>query len=314
MKFFILIIFASIKIYALMSDTDISPWGINKKSYMNIEILDQKVISFDNIEGKKFSEISDLTYDKKRNIFYMVSDEGYLFTLKVRFKNDKIVSLNPLSGAIIKRTKKRNFTRIQRDSEGVTLDSKNRLIISFESRPKIGIFNKNGILQRLYKLPHQLRYRKNLRHRNKSMEGVAYHPKYGIISANEYPIKTQDKKVQSLYSLRGKEWRFQMSNAKNSAITAIEVMDDDNILVLERAYSGLFEPFVITLRKVYIKNCKREKMCKTKVMAQFNSSNGWRVDNFEGLARISKNRYIIISDDNDNFYQDTIMIYFKIKE
>ena len=194
MKYFILIVFISIKIYAFISNTDITPWGMEKKSYMNIEILDQKVISFDKIDNKYFSEISDIAYDKKKNIFYMVSDEGYLFTLKAKFKNNKIISLRPISGAIIKKSKKRHFTRIQRDAEGVTLDSKNRLIISFESRPKIGIFNKNGVLQRLYKLPYKLRYRKNLRHRNRSMESVAYHPKYGVISANEYPIKKQNKK------------------------------------------------------------------------------------------------------------------------
>jgi len=313
MKYFLLIVFfSSIKIYAFIYDTDITPWGIDKKSYMDIEILDQKILSFDTINGKKFSEISDITYDKEKNIFYMVSDEGFLFTLKAKFKHSKIILLNPISGAMIKKSKTRNFTRIQRDSEGITLDSKNRLIISFESRPKIGIFYKNGILKRLYKLPYKLKHRKNLRHRNKSMESVAYHPKYGLISANEYPIKKQDKKIQSIYSLRGKEWKFRMSNAKNSAITALEVMDDGNILVLERAYSGLFEPFVITLKKVYINRCK--KICKSRVLAEFSSTAGWRVDNFEGLAKIDKNKYVMISDDNDNFYQDTIIIYFKIKQ
>ncbi len=54
------------------------------------------------------------------------------------------------------------------------------------------------------------------------------------------------------------------------------------------------------------------RMCKSEVLAQFNSGNGWRIDNFEGLTKVGKNRYAIISDDNDNFYQRTILLYFEV--
>ena len=54
-------------------------------------------------------------------------------------------------------------------------------------------------------------------------------------------------------------------------------------------------------------------MCKTKVLAKFNSSEGWLLDNFEGLARVGKNRYVMISDDNDNFFQQTLLMYFEVK-
>ena len=91
----------------------------------------------------------------------------------------------------------------------------------------------------------------------------------------------------------------------------MEVMDDGNVLVLERSFTGLLEPFVVTLKKVMIKNCKK-KMCPTKVLAKMNSHKGWNIDNFEGLARVGKNRYVMVSDDGDNFFQKTLLIYFEV--
>ena len=43
-----------------------------------------------------------------------------------------------------------------------------------------------------------------------------------------------------------------------------------------------------------------------------NSHKGWSVDNFEGLVRVGKNRSAMISDDNNNFFQRTLLIYFEV--
>jgi len=43
---------------------------------MHIRILDQKKLSFNRINGVKFSELSDLAYDRKTKILYMVGDKG----------------------------------------------------------------------------------------------------------------------------------------------------------------------------------------------------------------------------------------------
>jgi len=72
-------------------------------------------------------------------------------------------------------------------------------------------------------------------------------------------------------------------------------------------------PFIVTLKKIYLKRCKNG-LCRSKVLVKMNSHKGWDVDNFEGLARVGKNRYVMISDDNDNFYQKTLLIYFEVKE
>ena len=123
--------------------------------------------------------------------------------------------------------------------------------------------------------------------------------------------EVSQKKKQTIYALSGKTWHFKAEPEPKSAISAIEVMDDGNVLVLERSFTGYLNPFVVTLKKVYLDKCKK-KMCKTEVLLKMDSHKSWGVDNFEGLARVGKNRYVMISDDNDNFFQKTLLIYFEV--
>ena len=281
---------------------------------MGIKILDQKQLSFEYINEIKFSEISDLTYQQESKKLYFVSDEGKLFTFKARF-TEKIEDLRPLLAIELRKKNGKRFKKWRRDSEGMTLDGKGRLLVSFEERAKIGWFHKNsnkyGRMIRKYQLPKKLRDTKSYRSKNKSLEALAWHPKYGILTVAEWPLKKDDKKRQTIYALNGKEWYFKAEAEAKSAICAIEVMDDGNLLVIERSFTGLMNPFVVTLKKVYISNSKT-KMCKTEVLAKMNSHKGWRIDNFEGLAKVGNNRYIMVSDDNDNFFQKTLLIYFEV--
>ena len=298
---------------ANISSVNITP-NLKENRFMGIKILDQKQLSFTHIDGIKFSEISDVAYYQKVEKLFLLSDEGKLFTFKARF-TEKIEDLQPLAAAKLTKKNAKKFKKWRRDSEGMTLDGKGRLLISFEGKAKIGYFHKNsntyGHMIRKYQLPKKLRDSQNYRSRNKSLEALAWHPKYGILTAAEWPLKKDDKKRQTIYALSGKEWHFKAEAEANSAVSAIEVMDDGNLLVLERSFTGLMNPFVVTLKKVYIRNCKK-KMCKTKVLAKMNSHKGWDVDNFEGLAKVGKHRYVMISDDNDNFFQKTLLIYFEV--
>ncbi len=300
-------------LHAGIFPVNITP-DLKKNRFMGIEILDQKQLSFTQVDGIKFSEISDIAYYQKVEKLFLVSDEGRLFTFKARFA-EKIEDLQILTATKLTKKNAKKFKKWNHDSEGMTLDGKGRLLISFEGKAKIGWFHKNsnayGQMIRQYQLPKKLRNSKNYRSRNKSLEALAWHPKYGILTATEWPLKKDDKKRQTIYALNGKEWHFKAEPESKSAISAIEVMDDGNLLVLERSFTGLWNPFVVTLKKVYIRNCK-QKMCKTKVLAKMNSHKGWDVDNFEGLAKVGKHRYVMISDDNDNFFQKTLLIYFEV--
>ena len=312
MKYLTLFFSLLVGLYAGTRDINIMPPVIEK--VQKIHILDQKELNYRVIDGLKFSEISDIAYLPEKEKLFMISDEGILFVFHAKF-GKKIEALKPLAAAKLTKKGGKAFKKWRRDSEGLTLDGKGRLLVSFEGKAKIGWFHKNSekIGQRIkkYKIPSILKNPKHYRSKNKSLEALAWHPKYGVLTVAEWPLKKDDKKKQTIYALNGKTWHFKAEPEPRSAVSAIEVMDDGNLLVLERSYTGLMDPFVITLKKVYLNQC-RKGWCHTEVLAKMNSHKGWDVDNFEGLARVGKNRYVMISDDNDNFFQRTLLIYFEV--
>ncbi len=307
----VLIFLTSLLSWGGATVTDITPYGIDAQHYMKIKILDQRVLSYPNIDGYHFSEISDLAYDTQKHLLYLLSDQGIVFTFSANF-DKKMSDFKPLRAVKLVKKNGKNFKRWRHDSEGMTLGKRGRLLVSFEGRAKIGSFDKNGKMQKSYKIPYKLRNPKNYRSRNKSLEALARHPKYGILTAAEWPLKKQKSKEQTIYALSGKEWYFRAENATSSAVVGMEVMDDGNLLILERAYSGLTSPVIITLKKIWLKKCKKRSTCRSEIVAQFDTGKGWYIDNFEGLAKVGKNRYVIVSDDNDNFYQRTLLVYFEI--
>jgi len=315
MRLLLLLWLFAYTVQADISTINIVPatWDVNRS---NVKILDQKVLNYTQVGGVKFSEISDLAYDTAEQNLFMVSDEGKLFVFHAVFKN-KIEILKLESAATLTKKGGKPFKKWRRDSEGMTLDGKGRLLISFEGKPKIGWFHKNtkkiGQQIKKYRLPKILRNQKNYRSKNKSLESLAWHPRYGILTATEWPLKRDNKKRQTIYSLDGRVWHFRAEPEERSAVAAIEVMDDGNILVLERSFTGLLNPFIVTLKKVYLNQCKAGE-CRSQVLLKMNSHRGWGIDNFEGLTRVGKHRYLIVSDDNDNFFQQTLLIYFEVRE
>lgn len=308
----LLVLFVSI-VYGNISSINIAP-KLSNHQFMKIRILDQKKLSFERINNVKFAELSDVTYDKRTGILYFVGDKGALFSFRAKF-GKKIEELEPLIAKKLRTKKGKRLKKWKRDSEGLTLDGKGRLLISFEGDAKIAWFHKNslkmGNLIKKYKIPKCLKKRRNYRSTNKSLESLAWHPLYGILTATEWPLKKDNKKKQTIYALSGKEWHFKAEPEEKSAVTAIEVMDDGNLLVLERSYSGILAPFVVTLKKVMIRHCKQD-ICPSEVLAKMSNLEGWNIDNFEGLAKVGKNRYVMVSDDNENFFQKTLLLYFEV--
>ncbi|WP_456431923.1 esterase-like activity of phytase family protein [Nitratifractor sp.] len=302
-----------VALHAEIRSVDIRPPGWSTDRVGSLRILDQKELVFDRIGKYRFAEISDLAFLKKRHRLFMVSDEGKLFRFRARFGRRKIRELVPESGARIRKKNGKKLKKWRRDSEGLTLDGKGRLYVSFEEKPRIAQVGYDGRIVRYLRLPKSIDEMGKFRSKNKGLEALAWHPKYGLVTAAEFPVKARSKKVQTLYALDGRKWSFLRGQEPKSAVTALEVLDNGNFLVLERSITGVLDPIVITLREVQIDRC-RQGLCPTKVLARMDSSKGWAVDNFEGLARVGADRFVMVSDDNDNFYQKTLLIYFEVSE
>lgn len=276
---------------------------------MKIKILDQTSLAYKTKNRLPFSEISDISYDEKHQKLYMIGDKGYFYTFSAKFSH-KIDKLKYLGANKLREQK----TKSSYDSEGLTHDNRGQLYISFEGTPRVATINTSGYIGKDLKLTNHIKNSKNYRSSNKMLEALAWHPKYGLLTAAEYPTRNKKIKEQSIYSLNGKVWNFKAEHHKNSAVTAIEVMDDGNLLILERAYAGLSKPFVITLKKLYLNKCDKKYQCKTEILASMNSYDGWGVNNYEGLAKVEKNRYLMVSDNNNKQILRTVLIYFEVKQ
>ncbi len=281
-----------------------------------VRILQRQVLPWKTIEGLKFSEISDAAYDKRHKILYMISDEGKLFAFRAQVTKQTL-DLTPLSAAKIRKKSGKSFKKWAMDSEGLTIDAKGRLYVSFEGKAKIcrigGVGEKMGRCLKTYRLPKILRKTKRYRSKNKSLEALTWHPRHGLLTVAEWPLKKDDKKRQTIYALDGKRWHFRAEPETRSGVTAIETEPNGDVLVIERSFVDFFSPFVVTLKRIRLSECKVGSICRSEVLLKMNTHQGWDIDNFEGLARVDKERYVMVSDNNDNFYQQTLLFYIEVK-
>ena len=185
------------------------------KTYDKITILDQMTLSYERKDGIRFMGISDVAYDRENKKLYMLSDRSVLYGLSATF-DEKIKEIRYDSVHKLRSPSNRHY-----DSEGLTLDHKNKLLLSHERSAGIIQISNDAKVIKSYKLPAKLSKRSNYRDKNKLLESIVAHPEYGLLTAAEFPLrKKQYLREQTIYALNGKEWHFKMQNYPNIAITA----------------------------------------------------------------------------------------------
>ncbi len=296
-----------------------TPSNIKDGKFMKVRILDSKIIEISKIEKEKFHGISGLSYDENRDIFYLLNDRGRLFSARVLVRDGKIVDFIPINGYRLKDKFGKKFLKPKRDSEGMAIvqdGDKKSLLISFEGYPRVIEFDVYGRGVKENKknltLPKKLQNIKNYQGRNSSLEALTYHPRYGILTTGEFPLKGQKDGYQGIYNSKGEVCKFKKDYFEN-AVTEFEVMSDGNLLVLGRDFDFKSFSISITLKKIYLKNIENGR-CKVENLAVFTSEEGWDLDNFEGLTHYKDNIYFMISDDNGNFLQKTILTMFEVSD
>jgi len=85
-----------------------------------------------------------------------------------------------------------------------------------------------------------------------------------------------------------------------------------DLLVLERAYVAPWQPLIISLRRLRYCPPNQAESCPVETIAEFDSSQDWRLDNFEGLTHHQGRYFFMVSDDNNSLLQQTIIVYFEL--
>ena len=294
--------------------------------FMQIKIKSSIVLKTKEFNTIPVSELSGLSWDEDEQKLYAVSDEGYIYHLKPHFSSHPskaLKSVNITFAATLKDSIGYPLKGKYSDSEGLSLINGNngikgdsKLIVSFENKPRIAEYSPSGKLLENIEIQKKFKKRKTYRSKNKALESVTYHPLFGVLTAAELPVKKSDIKNQTLYAAskgsKKKLWHFKASSATNSSVTGLETLNDGSILILERAYQNPITPIIITLRRLHLDKCNKQQECQIETIARFDGADGWLLDNFEGLAHIRGNEFIMVSDDNNNPLQKTILVHFEI--
>ena len=287
--------------------------------HMNIRLQGSLAISNARVDGLPVVELSDLAWDADAKKLYAISDDGYLYTINLVTNGKKLLQANIVKAVKLKGADKKPLRGAFNDPEGLDIrNARNNnpndaeLIISFEGKSRVHRYSTSGNYLGDIPLPKHLQNRRNYRHGNKMLESVTLHPKYGPLVAAELPLKANPENTQSIYSLNNQFWNFPRLNAAESSITALEVLNNGDVLVLERAWSGIFSPLVISLRQVQLNRCDKQRNCQVRDLAVFSSAAGWNMDNFEGLTHLQGNQYLMVSDDNKSPIQQSLMIMFEV--
>jgi len=260
-----------------------------------------KQVNIDNLSTIK--EASDLAFDDETNTLYIIGDKGNLYVYEVNVENNTLNLRFQNQYKLHHPSESFNI-----DSEGLATNDKNELILSFEGSPRITKLSAEGQIGQNYTLPKTLTNKNHYAEGNKMLEAVAWHQDYGILTAAEYPLNGQDTTKQTIYALNGAVWDFKAESHKDNAVTAIEVMEDDNLLILERAYKeGLIPAFYITLKKLYIDDCDTANVCRTDILY----SEKMNLKNYEGLTKLGQNRYLMVTDNQNKITTD--FMYFEVK-
>lgn len=285
----------------------------------DLMVLDHHVIPRDTeVNGIKIAELSGLAWDQDEQLLYAISDKGRVYHFRLVIEDDLIASVVPVYGAKLLDVKGNKIKKNRRDAEGLMVwnasngkKGDTQLIISLEGQPRIIRFTPQGRAITNIAVPEPVRDRHALRAGNSGLESVTYHPKFGFMTAPEESIKGQPKNVHTVYA-NNKQWSFMAYPAPNSSITAMDVIPGTNkLLVMERAWSGILKPLVISLRRVDLDKCSAAGLCEVENLKVFSSS--LSIDNFEGMTPLKEGHYLVVSDDGKNDLLRTLFTLFKVK-
>ena len=286
--------------------------------FMNVRLLGLIEISHEEVNGLACRELSGLAWDQDAGILYAVSDNGYLVHLRPGIENGILTGLGFQAAFLLRDRSGQALPEALADAEGLEIVNGHNgapddaeLIVSFEQTPRVAAFRPDGTFVRDYPLPPRLQDARVYADANEQLEALALHPAFGLLTIPSRPLAGSDQSLFTIYSLDDRAWRYAPLNYQHSAAVALETAADGSLIVVERRYEGFFKPFVSAVRRLLL-NSAQPGSAAVEELVQFNREDGWTVDNYEGIARHEGNRYFLVSDDNENPIQRTLLLYFEI--
>lgn len=287
--------------------------------FMASRLLGAVRLNASKVKGEKPRELSGLAWDSDENFLVAISDDGFIVHLEPIITGEFLTGLNLLAVFPLFDASGQQLTRSLADAEGLVGHNMandklgdSYVTISFEAQPRVEDYSLDGSYLGTHPLPANLNLLENYADDNEELESLTIHPIYGLLTAPERPLQDSGTQFFSIYSLDGNVWHYPSLDHKHSALVGMETTPEGNVLVLERRYASLFQPIIFAIRELQLSSPAVAEAKLVREVIQFNSTDGWKIDNFESVAHHKDNRYFVISDDNESIFQKTLLVYLEI--
>lgn len=263
------------------------------------------------------AQLSGLAWDADEGLLYALSDDGYLVHLRPRFDNGNLATVireahyplrdeagDPLDGYAADS----ESLAIRCSNNGVRGDSE--LFVGFEITPRIVRFDTQGRFLATETLPEELAESSSYANPNQGLEAIGFDTLGRLWIAPERPLRHTGS-LNRLYPGDELSWAFELADENYGAVTALTTTTSGHPLIIERRFVSILTPLRITLR--LLRMTASNFIANVETIAVFDGAHGWRVDNFEGLARHEGERYFMVSDDNNSRLQRTLLVYFELR-
>jgi len=271
-----------------------------------------------NANGLRFAQLSDLAWDEDAGLLYAISDKGALFHLEPVLRDGALVDLRLIKAVPLRDPKTRQPLKHRyADAEGLEILNGNNgraddaeLLVSFERHPRLVRFRPDGYAIAEHQLPAPLRDGEAYVDGNKGLEAVCHDPAFGTLTVPEAPLQAEPAGFHRLYSTTGASWRYPAEN--QNRVVGLACLGGGEVIVLERDYGRLFWRSSIALKRLRLAGARVDAALSVEPLATLDTSEGFQIDNFEGIARHHGRRFFLMSDDNDLFIQRTLLLYIEV--
>ncbi len=284
----------------------------------NIRFLGMLEVPAATVQGLRFSQISDLAWDDDAGLLYAISDKGALFHLRPVFNADTLIDVKLVRALPLRELHTGQPLRGRRaDTEGMDiLHGRNRrandteLVISFERYPRIWRYRPDGQARAELPLPAPLDDPRAYDDDNRMLEAVCVDDTLGTLTMPEAPLRKERRGHTRMFSTGGKSWFYPVEHSNRPV--GMACLGGGEVIVLERDYGRLLWRASMTLKRVRLSAANAGATLAPERVVMLDTTDGFQIDNFEGIAQHRGNRFFLVSDNNDLFIQRTLLLYIEL--
>lgn len=270
-----------------------------------------------------FGGYSDLVISSDDDALLTISDAGSWLSAKLDVRDGRLVGISDARiGPLPQKNGKPLRSPHDRDAESLVAINPGGLqghyLIGFEDRHRIDeyAFEKGQFRGPLKSrpLPRELR-RMN---RNQGLEGMALLRggayKGALVAFAEHKLDSQNDHTGALVQ-GDKSFPLFLKRKDEFDVTSLASLPDGSLLVLERSFIRATLKLDIKLRLIKAADIKPGARLDGEVLLEAGMND--MIDNFEGVAvtetKTGETLITLISDDNFNFFQNTLLARFKLR-